>query len=228
MLVEKQILLQHFFLGMPLYDLDFYLRKSLIKVEKHLPGKYIFYHNTPCEELYIVLEGSIEIERIDKNMHFRLTEQHDNLNDIDSDKLFGVHPYHNFNLRTTSLCTILHVKKEIVRDILLKNSVFRLNFINKIASISQKRERLLHTRIPTELHQRFAFFLQQQSYRIDGPHTLYITHTNLGHLLSTTDRTISQMLQKLKEHKLLNYSRGKIHFQQLERYIDFCATNTPL
>lgn len=129
---------------------------------------------------------------------------------IEADRLFGLVPmYENTYLAKTNV-KMLSIRKSLLGSHLMKSEVFRLNLLNTLSAICQKRAAAL---LPCQLNsaeERLTHFLSMLFPAAQGEAELHIQMKDLARYIGETRLTVSQLLNRWNEEGSIRLGRG--HF----------------
>ena len=88
-----------------------------------------------------------------------------------------------------------------------------------ISTQSQRVSRLLWRTPPKDIRSKIIHFVGSRCIHPAGEKILYVKMEDLGRLLSESRLNISRELNKMAEEKVIDLTRGVIHFHALEQLI---------
>lgn len=172
-----------------------------------------------CASLVFVLNGNFAMERVSDDRTYRLVEWQSAPAVLQPENLFGLRTRYTATVRAVGDVHLLEIDKRSVAEILSNFEVFRINFFNLVSTQAQQnRRRLWKTRAATP-ETRFAQFVVDRSTRPAGHKTVHIGMVRLAEELGETRLTVSRMLRRLEERKLLQVGRQRIDIPLLERLV---------
>ena len=129
---------------------------------------------------------------------------------IELDRLFGLTPTYEYTYRAKTEVRMLGIRKNLVGSHLMKSEVFRLNLLNTLSAIAQKRAAAL---IPCQLdnaEERLRHFIGTLFRDCEGEVELIIHMEELARYIGERRLTVSQILNRWAEEGNIRLGRG--HF----------------
>lgn len=221
-------------LNLQLYDhlLRFQLFQGLSRAElllmagntkfgflKETAGKIVVKEGEPCQQLFFLVSGRLSLSTRSNDGGYEMTEQLSAPWLLQPDALFGVQPRYASTYRTDSACHFITLSKDEVLRLLNDFLIIRLNFMNMLSAIVQRRTRQQWRSAPTSLRERFVRFVADHSFYPAGPKQLRILMVRLAEELGDSRLDVSRMLNKLQSESLLQLHRGRIEVPSLERLL---------
>ena len=221
-------------LNLQLYDhlLRFQLFQGLSRAEllqmagntkfgflKETTGKVLVTEGEPCQQLYFLVSGRLSLSTRSNDGGYEMTEQLSAPWLLQPDALFGVQPRYSSTYSTDSACQFITLSKDEVLRLLNDFLIIRLNFLNMLSTIVQRRTRQQWRNAPTSLRERFVRFVLDHSFYPAGPKQLRILMVRLAAELGDSRLDVSRMLNQLQSEGLLQLHRGRIDIVSLERLL---------
>lgn len=189
---------------------------------RHKKGQYIIRSNENCRGLVYLIQGEMEITTTGGDNSYRLTEHVSAPYIIEPERVFGLSQ--RFSLTYTassSSCSILFVRKDEVTRLSTDYLVFRMNILNILSTIGQRRAEKMKPVINAAPRDKLVRFLDTISCTSTWPKTLRIRMTTLAAYLSLSRIEVSVELNKLDKEGQIRSQRGMITF-----YGTFPSTHT--
>ena len=96
-----------------------------------------------CSHLLFLVEGELHREHCSAEGNYTLHSYIQAPAVIEADRLFGLTPTYKHTYTAKSDIKILAIRKTFIGSHLMKNDVFRLNLLNLLSAIAQKRDSAL-------------------------------------------------------------------------------------
>ena len=186
---------------------------------KQVGGKDIVKENTVCSELFFLINGSMELVTRSDDGGYDLVEQVNAPWLIQPEVLFGAQTRFTGSYRTISDCHFITLSKDEVLRLLDDFLIIRLNILNMLSTLTQRRGHQPWRSTPQSLQQRFIRFVLDHVNYPAGPKQLRILMTRLAAELGDSRLNISRMLNKLQDGGLLQLHRGRIDIPSLEKLL---------
>lgn len=208
------------FMGISRTDMEEIISKVRFNFQKYPKSKTICDVHHINNHIYFLLEGDVEVSRHSNNNAIQFMETLHAPAIIGADVLFGIsHAFtHCYKAKTDTQFMILD-KKEI-NEQLLHYDIFRLNLLNHLSLLEQKRLRMLHESLKDDLSQRFIQYLKHNFTTLAGPKLLKCRQKDLGTELLTHEKNICRMLRTLEQRGLLTTGRSQIYIPALQNLIE--------
>ncbi|MCD7722311.1 MAG: Crp/Fnr family transcriptional regulator [Prevotellaceae bacterium] len=135
---------------------------------------------------------------------------------IECDVLYGIQREWGATYTAMGDCTLLLIPKEDVNRMMGTMEVFRLNYLNTVCALSQKRRQRAWTEPAPRLRERIALFVKARTLGQTGPVEVRIRMRDLGMHLGATRSLISQVLHTMQDDGVLTAARGRIMIPELK------------
>ena len=129
---------------------------------------------------------------------------------IEVDRLFGLHPTYEYTYRAKTEVKMLSIRKSLIGSHLMKSEVFRLNLLNSLSAIAQKREMSLCPRQLGCAEERLKHFLRTLFSEQEGEVEVSIKMKDLAHYIGERRLTVSGILNRWNEEGCIEL--GREHF----------------
>ena len=129
---------------------------------------------------------------------------------IELDRLFGLHTTYEYTYRAKTDVKMLSIRKSLMGSHLMKSEVFRLNLLNALSAISQKRAIALLPRQLDTAEERLRHFIATLFPECKGEVELVIKMRELAHYIGERRLTVSDILNNWNEAGSIRLGRG--HF----------------
>ena len=129
---------------------------------------------------------------------------------IEVDRLFGLYPTYEFTYRAMTDVKILSIRKSLINSHLMKSEVFRLNLLNTLSAISQKRTSALRPCPKDNAEERLKDFLRTLFRDQEGKVELFIKMKELAKYIGDSRLITSQILNRWDKEGSIQL--GREHF----------------
>lgn len=183
----------------------------------HLP---IIRQGDPCSSLLYLAEGTLTREHLSADGHYTTRSLLTAPAAIEIDRLFGLTPTYASTYRARTDVKMLSIRKSLLGSHLMKSEVFRLNLLNSLSAIAQKRAAaLLPCRLGTT-EARLRHFLATLFLDCEGEVELVIHMEELGRYIDETRLQVSQILNRWDKERSIRLGRGHFTIPDIQTLID--------
>ena len=138
---------------------------------------------------------------------------------LSPETLFGLYQRYLHSYICDSACTFVILSKAEVFKLFDNYFIFRINWLNLIATKVQKRSMQIWHTPPASLRQRIIRFFVQHSDKPAGKKVFHIKMERLARDVNESRLKVSQQLHSLKEDGFITMKRGLITVNALEKLI---------
>ena len=163
-----------------------------------------------CTQLLWLVEGELTREHQSANGVYVTRSALQAPAVIELDRLFGLHTTYEYTYRAKTDVKMLSIRKSLMGSHLMKSEVFRLNLLNALSAISQKRAIALLPRQFDTAEERLRHFIATLFPECKGEVELVIKMRELAHYIGERRLTVSDILNKWDEASSIRLGRG--HF----------------
>lgn len=207
------------FLGINQRDMEEIVGYVKFDFQKRSAGKTIYAANDTNQQILFLLRGQIVCTRPDGRFGLIFEENLESPSIIGAEVLYGLTHYFSHNFRTATDVQYVTIGKDDINKHLLHYEVFRLNLLNYLSLIAQRRSLMLWEVLPEDLTQRFVQYLRHNFRTLSGYKVVRGREVDLAAALLTTKRNVSHLLQQLEERGLVQSLRGRIIIPAFERLV---------
>ncbi|MBR5052976.1 MAG: Crp/Fnr family transcriptional regulator [Bacteroidaceae bacterium] len=129
---------------------------------------------------------------------------------IEVDRLFGLYPTYEYTYCAKTEVKMLSIRKSLLGSHLMKSEVFRLNLLNSLSAIAQKREMAQQPRLLSNAEERLKHFLRTLFPDQEGEAEVSIKMRDLAQYVGERRITVSSILNRWSEEGRIRLGRG--HF----------------
>ena len=163
-----------------------------------------------CSQLLYLVEGELQREHHSADGIYATRSCLKAPAVIEVDRLFGLTPTYEHTYWAKTDVKLLNIRKSLVGSHLMKSEVFRLNLLNTLSAIAQKRSAALLPRQLDNAEERLKHFLGTLFQDQEGEVELFIHMKDLARYICERRLTISQLLNRWQEEGSIRLGRG--HF----------------
>lgn len=191
------------------------------KIEKYSKSDIVFIEDEDCENLGIILEGMIEIQKIDPNGRI-MTIATFSPGDVFGEMLIFSED-HKFPMTVVSKSnsTVMHLSKDSVIKICQSQTSFLYSYLRMICS----KALILNTKLKEvtlkTIRQQICEFLLIQSKKQGGPTIkLNMTKREWADIIGVQRPSLSRELIKMKEEGIIDYDKDLIIIRDIDALQD--------
>ena len=129
---------------------------------------------------------------------------------IEVDRLFGLTPTYEYTYQAKTDVKMLGIRKNLLGNHLMKSDVFRLNLLNSLSAIAQKRAAALQPCQLDNAEDRLRHLIGALFRNCDGEVELFIHMKELARYIGERRLTVSRLLNRWAEEGSIRLGRG--HF----------------
>jgi len=126
-------------------------------------GRTLVSEGDACRQLFFLIKGRLELTTRSADGGYRLTEQLSAPWLLQPEALFGPSPVYSSSCRTLGNCQLITLSKDEVLRLLDDFLIIRLNLLNLLALLAQRRRQLQWRSAPPALRERLGRFLAAPS-----------------------------------------------------------------
>lgn len=194
--------------------------KVALHFQKHARTAVITRQGTRCEELYLLIEGTVSCRRESDDHTYAVSEQISAPYVFEPENLFGMHTRYAHTIEAQTDVQMLVVGKQAVREVMFDFPTFRVNLLNALCFQVQRRDYELWKNKRLELEAKLIDFMLARCIRPAGHKDLQIKMSRLSQELGTTRLNISRLLNGLRECGLIETHREHIVIPRLEALVN--------
>ena len=208
------------FKGLTAGQIEELFSKAAYSVHRFEPGQVIAFAEDPCDNLIIVIEGSVKGEMVDYSGKVIKIEDRDAPSAIAAAFLFGKNNVFPVNVETTMSSKLLFIPQREFMKMLQLNEVVLKNYLDAISSRSQflsnKIKFLTFKTIKGKIAQYILNLAGEKKERVSVPHT----QQDLAELFGVTRPSLARAMGELEEEGILRVERKEVVILDRERLKD--------
>lgn len=180
-------------------------------------GKTIVSDGDLCTQLYFLISGSLTLTTSSDDHGYSVIERLSAPWLLQPEALFGLSPRYSCSATAATEAHFITLSKDEVLRLTDDFLIIRLNYLNLMATLAQRRNRQAWHRSPSDLRQRIARFLTDHCTYPAGHKSVNILMERLAHEVNDNRLHVSQALNAMQTDGLLTLHRGRIEVPSLER-----------
>jgi CRP-like cAMP-binding protein len=163
-----------------------------------------------CTQLLYLVEGKLQREHRSADGNFAIRSYLRAPAVIEVDRLFGLNPTYEYTYWAKTEVRMLGIPKSFLGRHLMKSEVFRINLLNTLSAIAQKRSAALLPRQLGSVEERLKHFAGTLFPDCEGEVELSIKMTDLARYVGDSRLIVSRLLNRLNEEGSIRL--GREHF----------------
>ena len=174
----------------------------------------------PCSQLIFLVEGELQREHHSADNRFTTRSYLRGPAIIEVDRLFGLKPTYESTYRIQTEVKMLSIRKSLVGSHLMKSEVFRLNLLNTLSAIAQKKAATL---LPVQLNnveERLRHFVGTLFQDCEGEVELFIMMNDIARYIGDSRLIVSKLLNRLHEERSIRLGRGHFTIYDIKAFIN--------
>lgn len=184
---------------------------------KFAPEKNIRNEGEPCKSMAFLLDGKAKVVAFADDHGYSFEETVVAPYILQPERLFGLTQRYSFTFIADTCCDIMELYKNDIIRLSDEFIIFRLNLINIISTLSQKASRHAWQPCPNNDRARIIRFIKSHCSIPTGSKTIRIKMTRLAQESGLGRLAVSKVLNDLRTEGLLDFSRGIITIEALEK-----------
>lgn len=172
-----------------------------------------------CSTLLYLVEGTLQREFRSPDGIYTTRSQLKAPAVIEVDRLFGLTPSYEYTYRPITDVKMLSIRKPLLGSHLLKSEVFRLNLLNTLSAIAQKRAEALTPCQSGNTEERLKHFLSLLFPDCRGEVELFIRMKELARYIGDSRLITSQTLNRLNDEGSIRLGRGHFIIHDIQAFL---------
>lgn len=167
----------------------------------------LIHQGETCTQLLWLVEGELIREHHSENGVYAIRSTLKAPAAIETDRLFGLYTTYEYTYWAHSDVRMLSIGKNLTNQYLMKSEVFRINLLNTLSAISQKKTMAL---IPSQLgntEERLKHFLCTLLTGHEGKVEVFIQMKDLAHYIGRSRLNTSRLLNQWHAEGIITLGR---------------------
>lgn len=209
------------FIGMTHDEMNDIIAHTKLDFQKYSSGQQIIYADQPCNEIKILMTGSLKLYAEPIDHSYRMEETISTPTLLEPERLFGLMPRYANDYRSEMKCSILSITKQDVFKLLSQYEIIHFNFMNIVSTRSQTDRLRLWMPQQSNIFKRISFFLTTHCMYLSGEKKLIITMQHLARLIGESRINTSDALHTMEKSDIIILQRNVITVPSLQKLIQF-------
>jgi len=192
-------------------EIEQFIQSGIMRVKDYKSSQIVHFENEKCNNLEIVLDGKVRIERLTEDGHAFTIFDFEEGDVIGGNIVFSSKPHYLMTVKSLTDCKLIEINRDALFDLLKNNSEFLTIFLEYISDttfiIGNKLK--YHTSIP--LRERIKTFLLaiHQDTRTN-PIFLTTSKKEIAQALGCQRTSLSRELSKMEKDGLIEVNKDSI------------------
>ena len=184
---------------------------------KTAPGKTVVSDGDLCVQLFFLIGGTLTLTTRSDDHGYSITEQLTAPWLLQPEALFGLSPRYSCTATASATAHFITLSKDEMLRLLDDFLIIRLNFLNLMSTLTQRRTRQTWHRCPADLKQRIVRFITDRCAYPAGTKQVSILMERLAREVNDSRLDVSRALNAMQDDGLIRLHRGRIEVPSLER-----------
>ena len=186
---------------------------------KMASGKTVVNEGDACQQLFFLINGQLRLSTRSIDHGYTVREELSAPWLLQPEVLFGSSPRFTCTAKTATEAHFITLSKNEVTRLVDDFLIVRLNYLNLLATQSQRRWLQQWRRPPQSLRERIVRFLLDHSTYPAGHKEFLILMTRLAQEVGDSRLDVSRALNQMQADGLLTLHRGRIDIPSLEQLL---------
>lgn len=197
-----------------------------LSFEKIEEGGIIFSEGEIAECLNFILSGKVElsISAFEKQLTIKQYVEYPDV--LAADSIVGKYGRYAYNASAYNNVSLLRIEKYDFLNLLAKDNIFMVNYLNMLASGLQNCQDLISTMKSVTLNEKLKILLITMTRRNNQKVILETTGTaKLNEILEESPLNLHRYLENAKKRELLNYSENRLEIFNRNSFLYYLSKN---
>ena len=209
-MLSQQLIQSPVFRGIEAEEMELILKKIQHRIRKYKKGDMIAFREDRCENLMIVLRGSVKGEMLDVSGKTIKIEDIMAPYPIASAFLFGQKNQFPVNVTANDDVEIFYLEKQAVIELFQDNKTFLINYLNSISNRSQfLAQKLLFLSFKT-IKGKLANFILKQAAPDKEKIILSKSQAEMAQFFGVTRPSFARSLKEMEQEGMIEINRREI------------------
>ena len=173
-----------------------------------------------CSHLLYLVEGELQREHQSPDGTYATRSTQKAPTVIEIDRLFGLTPTYEYTYCAKTDVKMLGIRKSLIGSHLMKSEVFRLNLLNSLSAIAQKRAAALQPSQLDDAENRLRHFIGTLFRDCEGEVELLIHMKELARYIGERRLTVSRLLNKWNKEGIIRLGRGHFTIYNIQTFLE--------
>ena len=198
------------FQGVSKINLTTSIEKYHIEFVKFRAGEKIIEKGESLTHIKFLISGKVLNITPNKPMNLQIKEVFSAPNVIAGNYMFGLETNSIFEVIAQTEVGIMQIVKEDFLDLLRKDSIFMINYLNYISSRSQSYFNTVLSLSTGALKERFAMWVLLLTQKKAEEIVLVVKLSEVAKLMGDTSDNLQEVLLELKQNRFISFTESEI------------------
>lgn len=218
-IIYNQLGHSELFKNIPTKKIQTLLSQINYSIKEYDNNEILFWEDSPCNELSIVIKGSIRIESINYSGKVFIVRQIGKNEIFGEGLIFSDKNYYPVNVIAQEMSTkVLHLKKSEILKLFQINQMISANFIsilsNKMTFLNQKVRLLALSTIRQKIS---LYLLEKYKENMSFEIPILTSKKNIADLFAIARPSLSRELMAMKSEGIIDYDLNFFYIKDLEK-----------
>ncbi|MFR7935007.1 MAG: Crp/Fnr family transcriptional regulator [Clostridium perfringens] len=199
------------------HDIQELLSSGFASVKSYLKEDLLFSEGEYCDFLSVVIEGKIEIQKLDSNGNILVVATLNRGNVFGENLLFGDRNFYPMSVVAKENSQVLHIKKDYIYKLCSSNEAFLRELLrilsNKALNLSSKLKQVTMKSIREMI---CNYLLKKYNKEKSTTIKLEFSRKDWADKLGVQRPSLSRELMKMRDAGLIDFSKNIIEIKDLE------------
>ena len=181
------------------------------KISRYNKSTVIYFQNQVCNTLDVILEGIVQIQKIDENGNILVVAEFGTGDILGENLIFSDARRYPMTVFSKKNSTILHIRKELVLRLCQQDENFLHQFMREMSNKTLLIGNRLKSVTLKTIRQHIINFLVEQYHKQNSPEIkLEMTKKEWAEKIGVHRPSLSRELSKMKKEGLIDYDNKRI------------------
>lgn len=205
------------FIGMSHEELERIIAQTKFDFQKFEAGSIIVKEGQKSGQLLLLVDGEVELSTSADDHGYTVYEEMRAPLALQPQHTLGLNQRYTCTAIALTACSLICINKTETLRLTSDSLIFRLNFLNILSTVLQKKIHQDWRSMPPNLEQRMLRFFLAHCQHPAGHKVFKINMERLAAEVNDSRLHISQLLNQFSSQGLLSLSRGKIVIPAIEK-----------
>ncbi len=198
-----------------------HIRSGQFRITNYPQDHLIHGEGERCQQIEIILDGEIAIERIDAAGNLLTVAQCRRHELLGGNLIFASHPHYPMTLTTIRPTVLLAIRPKLLFDLLSQNPDFLRLYLQLVANHAYLLgDKIRHYVQKTIRESLVAFLRQAYDQQQTNPIRLGLSKTQLADRIGVQRTSVSRELAKMRQAGWLDYDRDSVTIRDFRLFRD--------
>lgn len=191
-------------------------------IKSYKTDDVLFIEEEDCEHLSIILNGKVELQKLDSNGNILIVSSFERGNSFGEALLFGDRHQYPMSVVAKEDCTVIHINKAYIFTLCTTNQ----DFLKELLRLFSNKALILNSKLKQvsmkSLREMIAHFLVTKYNQTSNVTiTTHMTKNEWAEKLGVRRPSLSRELMKMKNEGLIEYNRKEVIIKDVEKLEEY-------